>query len=458
MKISERSKSIQGILICQIPFMAGHYLLKFLLAIALMNYGHTEKEAYAIATGFQAASAICFFLWGTLANKLPETKNVLQISILFSGIAMFILALCPQFHMMALAVYTVSSSLYLFNTIIFINNHYESESERQRGNHLYTISLNSGTIVGVIFGSILISNNQTLLFLFGALAMGFGLIALCMNHQKMLAFKGKRENWQNTLFLIAFLGMVLGTYFFISFPGALRNLATTLFFLGTGYIIYLYSQEKNKNYLMFIAMNWLCSFMYWMDSTIFYTQLSVFLKESVDNTFFGLSIPALAIPSINPIIGFFFGWWFSNLYQRKQFTPHKMLCYGLTTLSCAFFALAIPIYFSSGQKIAFVYPLISIFIYSLGEFVVSSTLTSQSVGLINDSKKRGFFLAMNNISRATASAGSYYLIAMTIPSATLSKEAILQSDLTLYNVAGFATLIATILFAFIHYMRKVRDS
>lgn len=422
--------------------MAGYITQRISLTVYLNQHGYNLNESYSISTSYIALFSICSFVWGLISQYLPTHEKIATLAILAVSTGLLLLTFpYKNIEMAGISFIIIGGSLYFTFMSLVVNNHFNGATERQQGNHLYQIMFNMGALIGVLAIGLLPVSRYHDVYRFGSIITVFGFYLLLKNNISIHNINSIPSSLNQKMMLIfALLSTFIFVYTLLKFGNITRFISIFGFIIGGGYILYLAFKENNKNYLTFIAMLILCGFPYWLAVSIVYSQFTIFLTQQVNSTLFGITIPPMAVLSLDAVANVIFGFGIYSIYKRRQIAPRTLLLYSLFLTALAFSFLVTPLYLTnSTQKISLIWPMFSISAYAVAEFLLISTLTAQISTLVHDKNRQGIFISMEYLGSAVCASIAYYF--MRITTVNVGNEFILAQDLSLYSIMMTFTLI-----------------
>jgi len=434
-------------------FLAAYIAVKCSITLFFKQHALSLENVLAIATSASCLYAISALGMGVLfANTLPSMRLSL-FSCLFSALGIFLLSSpIASLSILGLSLFTVTSSLFLLNSNLSINALFDHTAERQKLNHIYQLVFNLGGLLGIIALSFVPLPNLNYLY------SGCGMLLFLCSFL-FLALKKQDSPFQvseASLFKTSMIIIIatLFIYYLMNYPTLARLAVIFSFILSILAVCYLARKEQNKKYIQFIVLLLTCSAVYWISANILYSQFTLFLHEDVQNTLWGLPIPPFFTLLADPIGNLFFGWLIFQAYRKRTFSSETLLSSGLVFSTLAFLLLSFALYLTPSQsKISFLWPLTMVMIFSAGEFLILTTLTSLVNDLITHEKKRGFFLGLLRLVNAFGASLSFYLMKWSLKTGYETMP-LHTHNIQLYLTLGLLSLLALLTFIFTTMVRK----
>ena len=422
-------------------FFSGYLILKFPLAFILAHQGISLNQAYSLTTTGTIAFALCSLALTSVMKNYHNQKHVLLLGIFLNLIA----AICLEtrqytVEVIGMSCYVVGGSLYFFNITLFFNKQFSDPDIRLRGNYFSQICLNVGALIGSIVFLFAVNTGHHYFFY----SIFFIIIALLFLISCYWIIQDEPSGVKQQMQLYCSCGlMFLLVMACLQYAALTRWLVLLAFIFATCFGLYQSQKSRERGYFLFIILILLFSFPYWIANTILYNQFFVFLHDSVFS-FYG--IPATFVILLDPLGNVIFGLCWGNMIGKISTQPYMNLQIGMVLIVLAFSILTAGLFFNSNvMKISVIYPVITLLLFSCGQFLIQPTMNSCVNNLIHNHHHMIFGLGVLRSMRAIAAITAFYLINFTTVQNKLSS---LQQNMVLYCSVTAIALLAVIVFQF----------
>lgn len=431
------SFSFISIILVNMLFFSGYYILKDPLAFILHSEGMPLTQAYSITTTANILLAISSLFFGFTLHNVSKQKYSLLVGVELGVLSICLLSLNQPFlSMVAVALYVLGGGLYFFNIVMFINRVFDNAQDRIKGNYIYQIFVNIGGAVGCLLFLSQLNTANMFKSCFVSGIISLLLFIILYRHIKDAEYE--KSNLFKFYGYLIFLFCVILTALFFTY--ITRYLVLVSFTAAASWVLYRAYVEKNKNLLLFICLVFLFNIPYWMANTVIFNQFIYFLTRDV-LPIYGISPVSLII--VDPIANILFGSIVFLMQRGMDVNPYRNLSCSSLLMMVAFIILAIGLFFDTGtERISFFYPLVTMALFACSEFLLQTTLNSRIRDLLLEHKE-GEFLATGIMrsSRSFATVIGYYLIILTTTGLPAANNEI-HANFNLYFIMGMICCIS----------------
>lgn len=440
--------SFQIIILISAIFFAGYFLLKCPLAFVLNRHHIPLMQAYSISTTANIMMAVTSVLLSFILKDFHNQKLLLLCGIVLSSVALLLLKFSSfMLLLVGVSCYVLGGSLYFFNIIIYTNKLFDDVVERQAGNFKYQIAVN----VGAFFGGILFiteysENTRLTDYSFYACILAVLIFLLC--YKKLYDVKTSTKKIINlSVKLLAIFGLI---WLCLFYELATRWMALIVFAVAVLYGVYCSIKNKNHHYLTLILLVLFFSVPYWLAYTILYNEFFHLLDR---NTYHFYGLRADSIILIDALANIIFGFGVLKYFVGHEQKAISSLLLGMIFLCLSFLVLSFGLHFVSlPQNLLPIYPILTVALFSCGEFLIQSTLNASVRNLLSNQGIISYSVGVLRSSRACASALGYFLMWLTVSSDVDHVKQSSGHEAMLYLIT--AAYIALSALAYLYFRKK----
>jgi hypothetical protein len=394
--------------------------------------------------------AIVSVLLGTFLRENTNQKFFLFLGVLFSTLAIFLLKTFNFIELLCgVGFYVLGGSLYFFNIIIYINKLLTDPQKRQTGNYKYQIWINIGGFLGGLL-FILEYNNDALLNEYSLFTCIISLVffALVYPSLKDERFNKKILGWVVAKLVALYLFIFLCLYFGF----ATQLISFFVFIVAISYSLYLANKTNSINYFTLILLVLFFSVPYWLGYTILFNEFFHLLDK---NAYHIYGLTANSIILIDPLANVIFGCFILKVYQKRTSKPLSNLSIGMAFLAASFIILVLGLFqTSTPQTLLPIYPIVTVLLFSCGEFLIQSTLNASVKNLLTKNENINFSMGILRSSRACAAALGYFFTWLTVGEGLRNENIVSTHESYLYMITAGYILLS--LAAYYYFKRRIK--
>jgi hypothetical protein len=442
--------SFNCIVLISAIFFAGYFLLKCPLAFVLHKQHVSLLQAYSISSTANILMAIVSVLLGTFFKENTNQKFFLFLGVLFSTLAIFLLKTFNFIELLCgIGFYVLGGSLYFFNIIIYINKLLADSQTRQAGNYKYQIWINIGGFLGGLL-FILEYNNDALLNEYSLFTCIISLLFFALVYRDLKDESFNKKNLGGTA--VKLLTLYLFIFICLYFGFATQLISFFVFIIAIGYGLYLANKGNNLNYFTLILLVLFFSVPYWLGYTILFNEFFHLLDK---NSYRVYGLTANSIILIDPLANVVFGCFVLKLYQKRASKPLSNLSIGMVFLAVSFIVLVLGLFHAdTPQTLLPIYPIITVLLFSCGEFLIQSTLNASVKNLLTKNENINFSMGILRSSRACAAALGYFFTWLTVREGLMSENIVSVHESHLYIITAGYILVS--LAAYYYFKKRIR--
>ncbi len=420
----------------------GYYGVQAIIALYFVNQlGFSESDSFYVFGSFSAFSYGFVWIGGWIGDKYLGTKSTLilgAIILMFSYVGLALANHETIFY--ALSGIIIGSSLFKANSGSLISKMYaKGDSALDGAMTLYYMAVNIGSMLSMSVTPI-VAQKYGWTYAFGICAVGL-FLGVCnyVMFRQMLANIGSEIDKAPFNYKRVGLISIVGLIAIVVIAQLLTRTAICngiVYVVVTGAFLYFlklaFSLEGIARTRMLVA------FVLILEGVLFFvlynqmpTSLTFFAVHNINNNFLGWQIPPAEYQVLNPVIIVLVSPILVRLYRQHPATHVTKFCFGMTLCAAAFLVLAIPQYTATNGLASPWWMVLSYFLQSTGELLISG-LGLAMVAELCPSSMTGFVMGIWLLTNMLAGPIGAWVGVLTVPT-TASEQLPTVASLALYS-------------------------
>lgn len=368
----------------------GYFILASMLVLfAKAEYSMTDATAFSLFTVSTALTFMTPAIGGYIADNIIGVRRGMIVGLVIEAFGFFMLAI-PSYRLFPIALSLIIIGVGLFKTgpTNLLGRGYEEDDPRMdAGFTLYYMGMNLGAVIASVFAGVVQHFfGWHIAFLIAGLSITAGLAVYFMLRKYAIDLDSPVSHDKKSIRTWAIFGSVIillcALFSFLIFHAAINN----IFFGVIGFALiahYLYEimetsrQERLKIIACLTLM--IIGLIYFILYYQLFTSMTLFIERVVDRNVFGMLIPTQTFLGLNPFWVLVLGpiltmayKWIAKTYGSDLPLTAKFSI-GLLAVSLSFLSLVLgDLFADSHYKIAAIWPVLAICLYTLGEMLVSA--------------------------------------------------------------------------------------
>jgi len=360
----------------------GYYGTQAILSLYFVHkLGYTEKESFYVFGSFSAF--VYGFIWigGYLGDHYFGAKRTLFLGAIILMIAYALLGIADKHTVFyALALIVVGNTLFKANPSSLISKLYKKGDFRLDGAMtMYYMAVNIGAMISMGITPVIAENyGWGPAFLLCSLGLMLGILSFHFfkkQMQNLSTSAGECPLSLSRLFAIIG-GAVIATFVIANLLPHIwicDVIVTVTVASGLAYFIKLAlslkGQERSRMLVAFVLI--LQGIFFFVLYQQMPTSLTFFAAHNINAQVLGMHIPAAEYQMLNPIVIVLMSPILAVLYRYFPCTHVTKFCIGMTLCAAAFLCLDLPQYFAHNGFISPAWMVLTYFLQSVGELLVS---------------------------------------------------------------------------------------
>jgi len=368
----------------------GHYVMRGILVLYMSKILlFSNDRSYAIFAGFSALLYLAPFLGGHLADKILGTKRAILVGGILLTLGYGLLAVPgTKYFYDALAIIVAGSGFFIPNMAGIVGQLYEkNDARREGGFSIFYAGINLGALIPpIIIASVIFKFGWHAGFFLASIVVLFGTLIFYFSLRNAPYVGETPELKQNySKKILQYFLIALGTLLLISFFSELikkPDLANKIVFTsGACFFVYAFRKsfdfpktQRDRLFVCFFLTLFSVIFEVLLQQTAM--SMTIFVEDNVQRNLNSWVMPTVMFHALNPFFIILCAPLFAKMWlwlDRRNFNPSvpTKFAYGTLLIGAGFVILPFAISQSSTGKIGIIWIVLSYFLQSSGELLVS---------------------------------------------------------------------------------------
>jgi proton-dependent oligopeptide transporter, POT family len=394
---------------------------------ATQKLGLSQSHAYNLYASYNAMLFALPIIGGYTASKLGFKKALsFGAALLIIGLLILTQQKIELFYV-GLSFYASGIAFFVPSYLVLQSKLYSrNDDRRESGFTLSYVIMNMGFLIASVLGGYLSKHFSFQACFYTGAATTFLLlfyIMLGLPHIKAEASRSivPTSGWSMSACLISLLliaVLIMGPICFVTLSFASIGNAVLIAFMAMVFAIIVFyalrQKPEDKRKLIAFVILAILSIGFWALYTLEPSLLTLFIKNSVDRTFFGATIPPSTFYGLDPffilVLGSLFAWLWVRL-RRKQKDPTLPTKFALSlfSMTAGFGCLALLLHvFGLAHKLSSFWVIFAYIFLTIGELLIGP-IGQSMVGRLSPDRLEGVLMGTWQMTTGAAAAISGYL-------------------------------------------------